>query len=121
MSVMTRNFGPTENVISVPPKRRGRPATGHDPSVKVRMPADLIAAIERWAAKFGLDRSGAVRALLLIGLEASRKRNEVIDPKRHRQHARKAPLAKRRRAPPAASAPPPRSEGGFVAPGAGPP
>jgi hypothetical protein len=62
---MTGNSGPTENVISVPPKRRGRPATGHDPSVKVRMPVDVIQAVERWASKFhGLDRSGAIRALL---------------------------------------------------------
>jgi hypothetical protein len=103
---MADNSCPTENAISVPPKRRGRPATGHDPSIKVRVPVDLIAAIERWASKFhGLDRSAAIRALLSLGLEAGRKRNEVIDPKRYRQHARKAPLVKRRRRPPAASAP----------------
>jgi len=97
---MTRNSGGTENTIPVGPKRRGRPATGRDPSVKVRMPPDVLQAIERWARKFqDLDRSSAIRALVELGLHAGRKRNEILDPKGFRQHVRKTPLAKRRRRP----------------------
>jgi hypothetical protein len=88
------------------PKRGGRPATGRDPLVQLRMPADLIQAIDRFADKFAdLSRSQAIRALIDIGLHAGRKRNEVTDPKRYRGYVRKVPLAKRRRPPPAASAP----------------
>ncbi len=62
------------------------------------MPPDVIAAIDRWAAKFAdLDRSAAIRVLVDIGLRVGRKRNQVIDPKGYRHHDRKVPLAKRRR------------------------
>ena len=102
----TRNFGPGENAISVPAKKRGRPATGLDASVEVRMPADLIQAIDRFAGKFAdLGRSQAIRALVRLGLRAGRKHNQALDPKGYRLHHRKVPLAKRRRPPPAASAP----------------
>ena len=36
--------------ISVAPKKRGRPATGRDPITGVRLPSDLGAAVDRWAA-----------------------------------------------------------------------
>jgi hypothetical protein len=103
---MTGNSGGTENTISVGPKRRGRPATGRDPFVKVRMPPDIIQAINRWAAKFhDLDRSAAIRALVELGLHAGRRRDQVFDPKGFRRHDRKVPLAKRRRRPPASHPP----------------
>ncbi len=105
---MTSNSGQTETMQTVvpKPKRGGRPATGRDPLVQLRMPADLIQAIDRWAGKFqDLDRSSAIRALLELGLRAGRKRNEAVDPKGYRLHKRKMPLAKRGRPPPAASAP----------------
>ena len=97
---MTGNSGGPEHTIPAGPKRRGRPATGRDPLVQVRVPPDVIQAIDRWAAKFqDLDRSSAIRALVQLGLRAGRKKNQVFDPKRHRGHARKVPLAKRRRRP----------------------
>jgi hypothetical protein len=103
---MTGNSGQTETMQTVKPKRGGRPATGRDPLVQLRMPADLIQAIERFAAKFqDLDRSSAIRALVELGLRAGRKKNQAVDPKGYRLHERKVPLAKRRRPPPAASAP----------------
>jgi hypothetical protein len=103
---MTSNSGQTETMQTVKPKRGGRPATGRDPLVQLRMPADLIQAIERFAAKFqDLDRSSAIRALVELGLRAGRKKNQAVDPKGYRLHERKVPLAKRRRPPPAASAP----------------
>jgi hypothetical protein len=39
--------------ISVGQKKRGRgrPATGHDPQIALRMPAETRQAVEAWAAK----------------------------------------------------------------------
>lgn len=52
--------------ISVKPKKRGRPATGRDPLVAVRMPPDLTAAIDAFAEEQQppASRSEAVRALV---------------------------------------------------------
>jgi hypothetical protein len=95
---MTSPTRTTETTNSGPRKRAGRPATGCDPAVKVRMPPDIIQAIDRWAGKFqDLDRSAAIRALIELGLRAGRRKNEVYDPKGYRQHERKLLLAKRRR------------------------
>jgi hypothetical protein len=103
---MSGNSGGPGNTFPAPPKRRGRPATGRDPEVKVRIPPHIIEAIDRWAGKFrDLGRPAAIRALLELGLRAGRKKNEAVDPKGYRLHERKVPLAKRRRPPPAASPP----------------
>jgi hypothetical protein len=65
---MTSPTRTTETTNSGPRKSAGRPATGCDPAVKVRMPADILAAIDRFAGKFaGLDRSAAIRALVELG------------------------------------------------------
>jgi hypothetical protein len=65
-------------------KKRGRPATGHDPLVPVRLPKKLIRDIDTWAEVYrdtyqGMNRSTAIRCLLLLGLEGMQLR--VIDPK----------------------------------------
>jgi metal-responsive CopG/Arc/MetJ family transcriptional regulator len=45
--------------------RRGRPATGKDPFVGIRLAPYLIEAVDVWAkAQGGLSRSAAVRMLL---------------------------------------------------------
>ena len=59
--------------IKVVPKKRGRPATGKDPLLTVRAPAELIAAIDAWAAKERLARSEAVRQLIEAGLKRKAK------------------------------------------------
>ena len=64
--------------ISVEQKKRGRgrPATGHDPAIGVRMPLDERQAVEEWAAKQP-DKptfSKAVRHLVKLGLAAAPKR-----------------------------------------------
>jgi hypothetical protein len=83
---------------TVPPKRPGRPATGRDPLVQLRMPRDVIQAVNRWASKFqNLRHSAAIRTLVELGLHAGRKKDHVFDPKGFRLHERKVPLAKRRR------------------------
>ncbi len=57
--------------ITVMPKRRGRPATGRDPSVVVRFPPVLTEAVDAWARKAGDDvsRSEAIRRLVELGLK----------------------------------------------------
>ena len=54
----------------VRPKKRGRPATGKDPSVTGRMPASLIGEIEAWADAHDTTRSDALRRLVELGLKA---------------------------------------------------
>jgi hypothetical protein len=52
------------------PKRKpGRPATGVDPVIPIRLPAPLTAAIDAWAAKVGTNRSDAMRRLLEAALK----------------------------------------------------
>ena len=65
-------------------KKRGRPATGRDPIVPVRLPAKLLRDIDAWSSVYrdefeGMDRSTAIRCLLLLGLGAVQLR--VVDPK----------------------------------------
>lgn len=50
--------------IKVIPKRRGRPATGRDPLISLRLPAYMISAVEAWARGKGLSRSEAVRQMI---------------------------------------------------------
>jgi hypothetical protein len=46
---------------AVEPKKRGRPATGRDPLVGVRLPRETITALDAWANAQGISRSEAVR------------------------------------------------------------
>jgi predicted DNA-binding protein len=48
---------------------RGRPATGRDPVIALRLPKETIAALDRWASGEGLTRSAAARQLIERGLE----------------------------------------------------
>lgn len=52
------------DAISVKPKKRGRPATGRDPLVGVRISPELLALIDAWAAERGITRSSAIRAMV---------------------------------------------------------
>ena len=54
----------------MPKKRRGRPATGKDPQVVVRMPQKLIEEADAWAAANDTVRSEAIRRLVELGLQA---------------------------------------------------
>lgn len=67
-------------------RRLGRPATGHDPIIPVRLPAKLIKNIDAWADVYrsaheleGMTRSTAIRCLILLGLERPSAR--AVDPK----------------------------------------
>jgi hypothetical protein len=46
----------------------GRPATGHDPAVTVRIPAEILAQIEKWAKANKCTRSTAVVVMIERGL-----------------------------------------------------
>jgi hypothetical protein len=64
-----------------PPKRpRGRPATGRDPTLGGRVPAELIAAVDAYAAKAGINRSDAMRRLLEAGLKRRPKAPTAAPP-----------------------------------------
>lgn len=55
-------------------KASGRSAPGHDPALSIRLPASLIASIDKWANEAGADdRSEAIRRLVEAGLEAARR------------------------------------------------
>ena len=58
--------------IKVMPKKRGRPATGKDPQIVARMPAESIANVDAWAEANKTTRSAAFRRLVEIGLKAKR-------------------------------------------------
>jgi hypothetical protein len=64
MAVSTKN---------VPRKKRGRPATGQDPHISLRLPDETIAATEAWAAQQPdkPTRSEALRRLIDLGMQAA--------------------------------------------------
>ena len=53
-------------------KKRGRPATGQDPTTSIRLSAELRARIDEWAAQRPdrPTRTEAIRRLLELGLKA---------------------------------------------------
>jgi hypothetical protein len=61
--------------ITVTPKKRGRPATGQDPVLTVRLPPNTRLAIESWAGrqKDKPSRSEAIRRLIEIALSTKVK------------------------------------------------
>ena len=54
------------------PKRRGRPATGKDPSRTIRLSDEFLAKVDAWANQQDDDpgRSEAIRRLVELGLKA---------------------------------------------------
>lgn len=55
-----------------PKKKRGRPATGKDPLLGVRVPPETTLRIDALAADEGITRSEAVRRLIELGLHQPR-------------------------------------------------
>ena len=50
-------------------RKSGRPATGKDPHMTARFPAQLVATVEDWAEKNDISRSEAIRRLVELGLD----------------------------------------------------
>jgi metal-responsive CopG/Arc/MetJ family transcriptional regulator len=67
--------------IPVLRKKRGRPATGQDPVLAIRLSSDLRAAVETWAEQQTdkPSRSEAIRRLLELALAAKLKRKNFRD------------------------------------------
>jgi metal-responsive CopG/Arc/MetJ family transcriptional regulator len=57
--------------------RRGRPATGTNPAVGVRLPSDLMGALDKWrgAQPDIPSRPEAIRRLIEMGLKAAGGKN----------------------------------------------
>jgi Ribbon-helix-helix protein, copG family len=55
-----------KSIKVIPKKRgRGRPATGKDPLVALRLPPELIAAVDAWVSRHkAASRSAAIRAMI---------------------------------------------------------
>ena len=51
-------------------KKRGRPRTGRDPVVGVRLPAARLKQVDKIAAARSCDRSGAIRWLLDVAMDS---------------------------------------------------
>ena len=60
---------------------RGRPATGTDPAVAVRLPPNVLAQVDRWAAEKGYTRSDAIRAMVTYAI-AGRVIDDAKPPRR---------------------------------------
>jgi hypothetical protein len=59
-----------KSIKVIPKKKRGpgRPATGRDPVMTMRLPMTLRAAVDQWATTNKMSRSEAIRALIERGL-----------------------------------------------------
>jgi hypothetical protein len=68
--------------ITVMPKKRGRPATGKDPQIIARMPAESIASVDAWAAAHETTRSEAIRRLVELGLTVKPPAKPASNPGR---------------------------------------
>ena len=54
---------PSSTIKHIQKRKPGRPATGQNPVVMIRMTSELIDALDTWAAKARLSRSSAARQL----------------------------------------------------------
>jgi hypothetical protein len=70
-----------KSIKVAPKKRRGRPATGKDPHIAARMPAELITRVEAWAAANNASRSEAFRTLVELGLTVGAKPKQAPVPR----------------------------------------
>jgi Arc/MetJ-type ribon-helix-helix transcriptional regulator len=59
--------------ISVKRKKRGRPATGVDPLVGIRLPPEMIRQLDELAAAQASNRSEVIRHLLEQALRRKRR------------------------------------------------
>ncbi len=60
-------------------KRRGRPATGTNPSVGVRMPESELARLDQWRTMQSdlPSRPEAIRRLVELGLETAQRQSQA--------------------------------------------
>jgi hypothetical protein len=65
---------PRAKPSTIPAKRKklGRPATGVDPVIGLRLPKEEIVRLDRWAKANGYTRSQAIRALIAQGMQPAK-------------------------------------------------
>jgi Arc/MetJ-type ribon-helix-helix transcriptional regulator len=64
-------------------KKRGRPATGHDPFVGIRLPEELLVQIAKWSENSEAgSRSEAIRRLIELGLTVKTPARHISKPGR---------------------------------------
>jgi hypothetical protein len=80
-------------------KKRGRPATGQDPVIGLRLPEDEIAQLDEWAKAVGYTRSEAIRVLIKRGIASNRRRTPMTakewEKQREEREKRKTEIAQR--------------------------
>jgi Arc/MetJ-type ribon-helix-helix transcriptional regulator len=82
--------------ISVTQKRRpGRPATGHDPVMTVRLPKELTERIDRHAKSRDETRSEVMRRILEAGLAAEAGEAKPRRAPKSKQELASSPAASR--------------------------
>ena len=57
----------------IPKRKLGRPATGRDPLVALRVPKAVIERLDEWSTEAGISRSEAIRHMIEDGLKKVRK------------------------------------------------
>lgn len=57
------------SIEAKPKKKRGRPATGKDPQIGVRLPPAEIERLDKWAKREGLPRATAARKAIIDRLD----------------------------------------------------
>jgi predicted DNA-binding protein len=60
---------PVNKGITTNRRGPGRPATGRDPVLAIRLSDELREAVEQWARSMKMTRSEAIRALIRKGLK----------------------------------------------------
>src|SRR5262249_60142954 len=116
-------------------RRRGRPRTGRDPMIGVRVPARVLKKIDKLMVALSCDRSAAIRWLLEAGLDSGLALMLLQASKGKRQsdqicqviaagakHRIPVPAGKRAGPPPSLNAPPrgPPAAGETAGPAARP-
>jgi hypothetical protein len=91
--------------IKVHQKRRGRPATGRDPAVTIRLPQAVLASVEHWAMsqEDQPPRSQAIRRLVERALKSEVPPKPIAKPGRRTRAKELARHAIEKMADPAAS------------------
>ena len=57
------------SIEAKPKKKRGRPATGKDPQIGVRLPPSEINRLDNWASATGQTRASAARKAIIDRLD----------------------------------------------------
>jgi metal-responsive CopG/Arc/MetJ family transcriptional regulator len=85
----------SKSILANQKRGRGRPATGRDPAVALRLPEATIKTVDKWVVRNDMpSRSEALRRLIELGLTVptnrKRKRGAAVSQATHDSHAERA-------------------------------